>query len=472
MGAALQEGYWAPDAYDDAGETIENETEAINFDEEMFSGETKPYYYASPEDYDNNNKSFYAAYELTDTMLSAADGHEREASIKMTNPILTAVMTVEEGVTPGWSYILIDATRYYSQEKISKSSSGDVWTLTFASGYPVLKIGEKEYIFLEKPYAKIEEYKYDCSKHFQRLSTNLFTYTIYPGAGFEYGFAQGANGVVPIVILSKENVPYDSYETYQFCIGQTMEELDTFVNLSTNAYLYPRIALKELNIKSESDNFRVEILGKGEEGVLEKFEDYTILSRGTTTYITLKTTKKNSFAAIKDGKYKITYQVSHANDMLYLDAKTVAKDNSQPKLSYSISIANTPDEIKEIKLGQLIFINDYSVDVRRAPGYVSGLTLKLDAPKEDEITIANYKTKFEDLFSTITASSEAMKNNKRSYDLASNAFIGGQLSGTVLQQALANATIALSFSQTNIDMTDSEGIILTNTSPYTNGVYG
>ena len=120
----------------------------------------------------------------------------------------------------------------------------------------------------------------------------------------------------------------------------------------------------------------------------------------------------------------------------------------------------------------MVFINDYSVDVHRAPGYVSGITLSLDTPKEDEITIANYKTKFEDLFSTITASSEAMKNNKRSYDLASSAFIGGQLSGSVLQQALINNNISLSFSQTKVDMTSGDGIILTNTSPYTNGVYG
>lgn len=120
----------------------------------------------------------------------------------------------------------------------------------------------------------------------------------------------------------------------------------------------------------------------------------------------------------------------------------------------------------------MVFINDYSIDVHRAPGYISGITLMLDSPKEDELTIANYKTKFEDLFSTITASSEAMKNNKRSYDLASSAFVGGQLSGSILQQALINNNVSLSFSKTNVNITDGDGIVLTNTSPYTNGVYG
>jgi hypothetical protein len=44
-------------------------------------------------------------------------------------------------------------------------------------------------------------------------------------------------------------------------------------------------------------------------------------------------------------------------------------------------------------------------------GYVSKIKLKLNAPQDDELEIKNYKTKFEDLFSTITASSEAMRNN-------------------------------------------------------------
>ena len=232
----------------------------------------------------------------------------------------------------------------------------------------------------------------------------------------------------------------------------------------------PDIVITLPNVNSDGDTYQIKY-GEGEaEKILEKFVDYSTIKHGADTYSTLKTTNNN--ADIINNNYTITFQVSHANDTLYLDAKQVAKDNSRPKVSYSISVANTPNRTRRITLGEMVFINDYSVDVHRAPGYVSGITLSLDTPKEDEITIANYKTKFEDLFSTITASSEAMKNNKRSYDLASSAFIGGQLSGSVLQQALINNNISLSFSQTKVDMTSGDGIILTNTSPYTNGVYG
>jgi hypothetical protein len=59
----------------------------------------------------------------------------------------------------------------------------------------------------------------------------------------------------------------------------------------------------------------------------------------------------------------------------------------------------------------LVYINDFSIGIHAASGYVSEIKLKLNSPKDDELKIKNYKTKFEDLFSTITASSEAMRNN-------------------------------------------------------------
>ena len=80
--------------------------------------------------------------------------------------------------------------------------------------------------------------------------------------------------------------------------------------------------------------------------------------------------------------------------MLYLDAKQVAKDSSKPKYSYEIQVANIPDDIKFLELGQLVHVNDYSVDTHKEYGYVSGLTYQLDQPQKDTVTIANYKTKF------------------------------------------------------------------------------
>jgi hypothetical protein len=52
-------------------------------------------------------------------------------------------------------------------------------------------------------------------------------------------------------------------------------------------------------------------------------------------------------------------------------------------------------------------------------GYISELDLKLDKPQEDSATIKNYKTKFEDLFSTIVAQTEQMQKNATTIAVAS-----------------------------------------------------
>jgi hypothetical protein len=81
----------------------------------------------------------------------------------------------------------------------------------------------------------------------------------------------------------------------------------------------------------------------------------------------------------------------------------------------------------------LAYISDPILGVHAATGYVSEITYKLDKPQEDEIKIQNYKTKFEDLFETITASSEAMKNNQVAYDIAAGNFgPNGAISGDVI----------------------------------------
>ena len=79
--------------------------------------------------------------------------------------------------------------------------------------------------------------------------------------------------------------------------------------------------------------------------------------------------------------------------MLYLDAKEVAYENSRPRYTYSLSVANLPDYAKDAKtpkiaeLGQLVYISDYSLGIHAATGYISGITLSLAKPQEDSLTI-------------------------------------------------------------------------------------
>jgi hypothetical protein len=73
--------------------------------------------------------------------------------------------------------------------------------------------------------------------------------------------------------------------------------------------------------------------------------------RGGKPYITLKITSDHTINDILSSSYHIYYQISRANEMLYLDAKEVAFENSRPRYSYSLSVANIPDENQVVELG-------------------------------------------------------------------------------------------------------------------------
>jgi hypothetical protein len=84
---------------------------------------------------------------------------------------------------------------------------------------------------------------------------------------------------------------------------------------------------------------------------LIKYEDYTILTRNGRPCFTLKLTDINNLDVILNYNYRIEYRISRANEMLYLDAKNVARDNSQPKYSYELKVSNIPEEIGFYELG-------------------------------------------------------------------------------------------------------------------------
>lgn len=57
-------------------------------------------------------------------------------------------------------------------------------------------------------------------------------------------------------------------------------------------------------------------------------------------------------------------------------------------------------------LGQLAHINDDELKFENVQGYISEVDLDLDKPWEDTYVIKNYKTKFEDVFSSIVTQTE------------------------------------------------------------------
>ena len=123
------------------------------------------------------------------------------------------------------------------------------------------------------------------------------------------------------------------------------------------------------------------------------------------------------FASVQDKiarPLRITYAISNGGTRTYLDALKVIKENSQPKVAYNVTpnIANS----KLVgtlynRLGQIVGINDAELKFKNVFGYISSIELDLDHPWEDSVEVKNYTNKFEDLFSSITAQTEAMKKS-------------------------------------------------------------
>ena len=487
LGPALREGYWTPESYEDPGESIINPSVPLNgnsgavliFDEEPFEGEPLNYTYIGVQEQLQDIKTYYSYIDLTDIYTNWEYKKLSELTLHLQNPF--AEYTVTANIS-GNQFLYFDGIKYYFTITARRGQSLKL-TITDDSKPQIAVAGGTPQIGTtsEKNNAT------NITGYFEGQGLYLGERLIYNNAGFIFGFLKTSTEIRPILVLNNLNIQYNQYEkiTYSFALqnrGILKGDGINFVkrgSASAGIFCYPRIAIYDNNVNYKSDKLKL-IPYKNqfteEAQALENYVDYSILVRGGRPFITLKLTDKNNFSNILSNEnyhYHIEYRVSRANEMLYLDAKNVAKDNSQPKYSYELKVANLPDDIGFYELGQLVYINDYSIGIHVASGYVSKIKLKLNAPQDDELEIKNYKTKFEDLFSTITASSEAMRNNQHAYNIAAGSFNSdGTISGSVLQNSILNNNISMNYSNTNVEIDDINGIVLTNQQPYLNGVYG
>ena len=487
LGPALREGYWTPESYEDPGESVINPSiplignsgAVLIFDEEPFDGEPLNYTYIGVQDQLQDVKTYYSYIDLTDIYSDWEHKKLSELTLHLQNPFAEYTTTAN---ISGNQFLYFDGVKYYFSLSVRKGQALKL-TITEDSKPQIAVAGGT-------PQVGSTSEKSDATNitgYFEGQGLYLGERLIYNNAGFVFGFLKTTDGIKPILVLNNLDIQYNQYEKiiYSFAlqnIGILKGEGINFVkrgSASAGTFCYPRIAIYDNNVNYKSDKLKL-IPYKNqfteETQALENYVDYSILVRGGRPFITLKLTDKNNFSNILNNvnyHYRIEYRVSRANEMLYLDAKNVARDNSQPKYSYELKVANLPDDIGFYELGQLVYINDYSIGIHAASGYVSKIKLKLNSPQDDELEIKNYKTKFEDLFSTITASSEAMRNNQHAYNIAAGSFNSdGTISGSVLQNSILNNNISMNYSNTNVEIDDINGIVLTNQQPYLNGVYG
>lgn len=487
LGPALREGYWTPDSYEDPGQarkaelamvpTAAQSGAVLTFDNVAFEGEELNYYYANVDDVANDNKTYYPYIDISSIYEEWSDKNIENLTLHFLNP--ECKYTVGKNKIAAGNYFVVynGLTRYYFNIPNELTEGTVVEILINDASEPYIKIGNTT---ITTNITELEGAT-NLTSVFEGIGNYLGERLVYNNAGFIFGFLKENNAITPILVLNNLDIDYARYKKVQYSFngndrGVINNNLRINIPPSGAVFCYPRIIIYDSNVNYDSDNLKI-IPYTGalteETQKLEKFYDYTVLIRSGKPHFTLKITKNNNLNKILNYSYHIEYQVSRANEMLYLDAKNVARENSYPKYSYELKVANTPDNVGFYELGQLVFINDYLMGVSAATGYISGITYKLSNPQDDEIEIKNYKTKFEDLFSTITASSEAMKNNQVAYNIAAGSFnADGTIEGSVLQNSILNNNIAMNYSNTNVAIDDVNGIILTNQQPYLNGVYG
>lgn len=229
---------------------------------------------------------------------------------------------------------------------------------------------------------------------------------------------------------------------------------------------YPRLYFNTLKLKNNSSDLFISL----NSSMLENLADYSVVPDDRSTG--LKTLGVGYYATLKSNvlfregsspiNLNIIYTLSNADVSIYLDALKVMEENSKPKVSYDVKLnILNPDFIKTAysRLNQIVYINDNDLALDEVSGYISAVTMQLDKPWEDNVEIKNYETKFEDLFSTIVAQTEAMKKSSGGIDTAISAFTsGGLINGDILQSSVTDANLNYSFNQGKLTIDQNNGI--------------
>ena len=318
--------------------------------------------------------------------------------------------------------------------------------------------------------------------HFDDLWVRYYTsrggndkipHKIYVRAGLEYGYRADNNNLV--LLLSRTDIDPQLLLAIgsEVCMGYTRDNEDHVIvseaqtrasfTVSPSPYMlcYLRVKINSSFLKTNEDQLSVEY----NTTAFKKYEDYSVLSRGGIYYITPKIA---SMLNVNPSLQTLTchYVLSSGALSMYLDAKEVCRTNSMPQVSYEVKMDVCPRALMRVaykNLGYVARIHDNMLKFKNVMGYVNGITLNLDQPWNDEYEVKNYKTKFEDLFSRIVASSEQMKTNAIVYNKAASAFASnGTIKADNIQETLDMVDLKYAFNNGDLTITENDGIWATS----------
>lgn len=318
--------------------------------------------------------------------------------------------------------------------------------------------------------------------HFDDLWVRYYTsrggndkipHKIYVRAGLEYGYRADNNNLV--LLLTRTDIDPQLLLAIgsEVCMGYTRDNEDHVIvseaqtrasfTVSPSPYMlcYLRIKINSSFLKTNENQLSIEY----NTTAFKKYEDYSVLSRGGVYYITPKIA---SMLNVNPSLQTLTchYVLSSGALSMYLDAKEVCRTNSMPQVSYEVKMDVCPRALMRVaykNLGYVARIHDNMLKFKNVMGYVNSITLNLDQPWNDEYEVKNYKTKFEDLFSRIVASSEQMKTNAIVYNKAASAFASnGTIKADNIQETLDMVDLKYAFNNGDLTITENDGIWATS----------
>jgi len=175
---------------------------------------------------------------------------------------------------------------------------------------------------------------------------------------------------------------------------------------------------------------------------------------------------------IKEGVWQDSNYLT-ANEY-YLDAQKVLFRSSRPQVSYTMNVIDLQAiegyEDWEFNVGDKTFVIDEELFGKDPTGAfyreevtISEIEYDLDNPSENKITVQNFKTQFEDLFSRIAAASQTVQFKEGLYNSTANNFTpDGQIKVNILQSTLNNNSLLLAGSKDQSVIIGDKGIELTD----------
>ena len=165
------------------------------------------------------------------------------------------------------------------------------------------------------------------------------------------------------------------------------------------------------------------------------------------------------------------------DDLYCIDAKSTLNTSGKPKLTYNVNVLELSQlegyENFVFELGDKTTMEDTeffgwslkegALTPRKEEIIVVELTSMLDSPEQNQIKVQNYKTRFEDLFQRMAATTQTVEYKTGQYNKASGIVeTDGTINPSTLQQSMANNTLTLSNAQDQSVVWDETGITATS----------